>query len=145
MTQWKLFLWYISKGGNFKRHLTKYNHYNMNPSSKQGSKPLECTAPADHLLKWLFPYAITQQGKMTPAEKVTMSLYRSINQTSASRLVSKVAEESPLDPTLEADQPPRKPSVGKPDAGLEDGKPTEPASNGSAPIWMPTEKNLPLH
>ena len=70
---------------------------------------------------------------MTPAEKVTMSLYRSVNQTSASRLVSKVAEESPLDPTLEADQPPRKPSVGKPDAGLEDGKPTEPASNGSEP------------
>ena len=131
----------------------------MNLSSDQGSKPTECTAPADHLLEWLLPYAITQQGKMTPAEKVTMSLFRSVNQTSASRLVAKVARESPLDTTVEADQHPRNPSVGKPDAGLEvmekekeedtekrkviaensgppvsqDGKPTKPASNGSEP------------
>ena len=91
----------------------------MNLSSDQGSRPTKCTAPADHLLKWLLPYANTQQGKKTPAERVAMSLFRSDNLTSANLPATKVAGESPLDPTMGTDQQPDNPLVDKPAADLE--------------------------
>ena len=132
----------------------------MNLSSAQGSRPTEITAPADHLLMWLLPYANTQQGRESPAEKMAMSRSRSDNQTPSNLLVTKVAEDNPLDPAVGPDQHPRNPSVGKPDAGLEvmeeekekdtekmkviaensgppvsqDGNPTNPASTGTEPV-----------